>query len=288
MMKTYHIYSFCKINLSLRVIKKLNSGLHKIQSFITFANLYDKIFIKETKLKKDKIIFFGKFSNGINIKNNTIKKTINILRKHNFLKKNYFIVKVKKNIPHSSGLGGGSMNSANLINFFLSSYKLKISKKNLLNIAYKIGSDVPLGLKKKNTFLIDFNKNLLRTKKKLNLYVVLVKPNIKCLSKSIYFKNKQHSKAYSKKIISNFGKFFNLKMVKFDKNDLESVVFKLYPKTKNLSFFIKNQQKCIFSRMTGSGSTFVGYFSQLIDAKKAKKNILKKFPNYWCVIAKTI
>ena len=40
------------------------------------------------------------------------------------------------------------------------------------------------------TFLINNNKSLIRTKSKLNLYVLLVNPGIKCLSKDIYLMNK--------------------------------------------------------------------------------------------------
>jgi len=57
---------------------------------------------------------------------------------------------------------------------------------------------------------------------------------------------------------------------------------------KNLNTFIKEQENCIFSRLTGSGSTCVGYFKNLKSARKAKKNITKKFPNYWCEKAETI
>ena len=58
---------------------------------------------------------------------------------------------------------------------------------------------------------------------------------------------------------------------------------------KNFSFkFIKEQKNCIFSRLTGSGSTCVGYFKNFKSAQKAKKNIIKKFPNYWCERARTI
>ena len=123
-MKTFLIHSFCKINLSLRVIKKLNTGLHEIQSLVTFANLFDKIIIKETKLNKDKIKFFGKFKKNINTKENSITKTLDIFRKYNFLKNKKFLIRVKKNIPHSAGLGGGSMNSARIMRFFLTNYKL--------------------------------------------------------------------------------------------------------------------------------------------------------------------
>ena len=137
-----------------------------------------------------------------------MKFSTDILRKYNYLINKKFIINIKKNIPHSAGLGGGSMNSAALINFFLSTYKLKINKKKLLAMSSKIGSDVPLGLKIKNTFLMDGNKYLKRFKGKLKLFVVLVNPGIRCLSKNIYSANKKFSNTCSKKTALNFKKLF--------------------------------------------------------------------------------
>ena len=86
-MKTFLIYSFCKINLSLRIIKKLHTGLHKIQSKVTFVNLFDIIKIKEINSEQDQIKFHGKFKHNINLKANTISNTLDLLRKNNYLKK---------------------------------------------------------------------------------------------------------------------------------------------------------------------------------------------------------
>ena len=287
-MRTFLIYSFCKINLSLRIIKKLNTGLHQIRSKVTFANLFDIIKIKEINSTKDQIKFYGKFRYNINLKNNTISKTLDILRQNNYLKKKKFKIYIKKNIPHSSGLGGGSMNSAALIKFFLSNYKLNINQRKLYKIANKIGSDVPLGLKIRNTYLTGGRKYLKRFKGKLKLHIIMANPGIKCLSKNIYSKNKQFSNSYQQEINLNFQKLFSLKNIRSERNDLEQTVFKLYPRIEVLNTFIAEQENCIFSRLTGSGSTCVGYFKNSESAQKAKKNIILKFPNYWCEKAKTI
>ena len=37
------IKSYAKINLSLGVVGKLKSGYHKIESLVSFLNLYDEI-----------------------------------------------------------------------------------------------------------------------------------------------------------------------------------------------------------------------------------------------------
>ena len=46
--------SFAKINVSLKVLGRLNSNLHNIESLISFVDLYDVILIKDHKSNKDK------------------------------------------------------------------------------------------------------------------------------------------------------------------------------------------------------------------------------------------
>ena len=77
-MKNFKIKSYCKINLSLRVIKKLNNNYHNIISLITFCDLHDVISISKIKNLRDKISFSGKFKKGINKKSNTVTKILNL------------------------------------------------------------------------------------------------------------------------------------------------------------------------------------------------------------------
>ena len=127
-MKKFKIKSFCKINLFLSVIKKLNKNYHIIKSLVTFCSLYDVITISKKKGVEDNITFSGKFKKGIDKQNNTISKTLFLLRKENLLKNQFFNINIKKNIPHGSGLGGGSSNAANLINFLILKKLIKINK----------------------------------------------------------------------------------------------------------------------------------------------------------------
>ena len=49
-------------------------------------------------------------------------------------------------------MGGGSMNAASLINFFINHKILKIKKSEIKNITSQIGSDVILGIKPTTLF----------------------------------------------------------------------------------------------------------------------------------------
>ena len=287
-MNNFKIKSYCKINLSLRVLKKLNSGYHNIISLITFCDLHDVISISKIRNLKDKINFSGKFKKGINKKSNTITEVLNLLRNKKLLENQAFKINIKKNIPHGSGLGGGSSNAADLLNYFNLKMKLKLNKNKIKKLASQIGFDVPVNLERKNTFLTGKKDKILRFSQKFKLNLLIVYPNLICSTKKIYQKNKKIS--FSKRQPS-FSAISNKKLINFLKsehNDLEKTVIKIYPKVKKIIDYIKSQKGCYFSRITGSGSACIGIFSNMKNAIYAQKLIKLKYPKYWCAVSKTI
>ena len=259
---------------------RYKNNLHKIQSIISYINLHDKISIKSIKKPNHIIKFNGPFSK--NLKNNTISKLLNILEKKNLIKKKYKI-EIRKNIPQKSGLGGGSMNAASILSYFIKKNIISISKNEIIKICNQIGSDVFLGLDRKNSILAS-NKKLKKFKTKIGLFVVLMKPKKGCSTKEIY----RRVKKFSKKRIKISSKIFNVDSLKTEKNDLEEPAFSLYPNLRKLKIFLSNTDQVKFVRMTGSGSTIVAYFSNKKSAITALKLAKKNFKNYWSILSKTI
>ena len=287
-MEKFKIKSYCKVNLTLRVLKKLNSGYHSISSLITFADLHDKILISKTNRTKDIISFSGRFNKGIDKKKNTISKLLNLLRQKKMINKQMFKINIEKNIPHGSGLGGGSSNAAVLLNYFNSKMKMNLSKEQLQNLAFKIGSDVPIILEKKNTFLTGKKNIIMRINQNFRLNLLIVYPGIICSTKKIYKNNKKNipkktPNLFKKRSIKNL-----LNLLKNNDNDLQETVIKIYPKIKKIIDLIKLQNGCYLSRITGSGSACIGIFSTKKNAIYAQKMIKLKFPKYWSFVSKTI
>ena len=287
-MDNIKIKSYCKINLSLKVLKKLNSGYHNIISLITFSDLHDVISISRIRELKDEISFSGKFKRGINKKSNTITKVLNLLRSNKLLKNQAFKINIQKNIPHGSGLGGGSSNAANLLNYFNLKMKLKLSKNKIRKLADQIGFDVSINLEKRNAFLTGKRGKILRLNQKFKLNLLIVYPNLICSTKKIYERNRKInlSKPQSFFYIKDNKKLINF--LKNENNDLEKTVIKIYPKIKKIIDYIKSQKGCHFSRITGSGSACIGIFSNMRHAIYVQKLIKLKYPKYWCAVSKTI
>jgi 4-diphosphocytidyl-2-C-methyl-D-erythritol kinase len=281
-MKYSKIKSYAKLNLALNIVGKANS-LHRIESIVSFINLYDLIKIKQIKSKKHLIKFKGKFSKNIN-DNNTISKLLEILEKKKILKDKKFKIEVDKYIPNKAGLGGGSMNAASILKFLIKKKIIRIKKKEMVKISNLIGSDVILGLNQKNA--------ILNSKKKIRyfnnikkFYPLIVKPNFGCSTKKIYSKVRKFNKVMLNRTNK---KMFSFDYLKKMNNDLEYVAFLRYPKLKIIKSYLENSLDPVFVRMTGSGSALVAYFQTKKRCELAKKRFNKNYKNYWCIASKTI
>ncbi len=275
------VKSYAKINLALNITGKINK-LHKIESLVAFINLHDVIFIKKIKSKNHNIIFDGKFSKNIN-SNNTVSKLLKILGKKKLLDQKFFI-RIIKNIPQKAGLGGGSMNAANILKYLSKKKIIKVNKKQLIEISSYVGSDVILGLDSTNTILTSNNK-IKRYRNCKKLYTLIVKPNFGCSTKDIYSQVKNFDKIKFRKPSK---KMFDCIFLKKMNNSLEKIVLNRYSTLKRIKSYLINLENPVFVRMTGSGSALVSYYYSKKQCDKAQKQFNTDHKKYWCISSKTI
>ena len=281
-MKVFKIQSHAKINLALNVTGK-TTKLHKIESIISFIYLHDLIYLKQINKKNHEVSFKGEFSKKIN-NNNTVTNLLKLLDKKNFLNDKKFEIKIIKNIPQEAGMGGGSMNAASLLNFFIEKKIIKIKKNKLKKISNEIGSDVILGIKPSSAILLS-NGDIKKYKNKIKFHVLVTKPNFGCSTKYIYSKVNSFSKP---QFNPPKQKLFEAKYLKNLDNDLEKVALNKYPELKIIKSYLSGLPNALFARMSGSGSSIVAYFHSKKACKKAYSQYKRKFTMHWCIESKTI
>ena len=143
--KNFSYFAPAKINLCLKIGKKRPCGYHELASVVGFTEFGDAINIQLSNL--DELILSGRFSADIETKssNNLVMKSLNALRNLN-----HYIpplkITIDKQIPVGGGLGGGSSDAATVFLALNKIFDLNISKKNLTEIALRIGADVPVCL----------------------------------------------------------------------------------------------------------------------------------------------
>ena len=143
--------------------------------------------------------------------------------------KSNYLIKVKKNIPIGSGLGGGSSNAAYTLKMLNKIYSLNIKNSSLEKIGGKIGGDVPFfingGIKKISgigNIIENINSDSIKDK-----IFLLVFPNFSISTTWAYEKIKKHLS--SNKINPKFPPLTNKVDWTLFENDFEHIVCLAYP-----------------------------------------------------------
>lgn len=272
------VKSPAKLNLCLFVLGKRNDGFHEILSVVQKIDLCDIIEIRNAD--KNSVSFESDWEIP---KNNTVFISLEYISSFT---KNFYRVRIKKNIPPGAGLGGASSNAGTILNVF----KNKIPEDKIWSIAEKIGSDVPLFLRKSPSVISGRGEIVseISIGGLDSVIFLVVFPNITSITKDVYHRFDTINTDQDKRKLEILKDLINSAgVIKWDDfknvlgyNDLETAFLQMYPEAKNVKEFLSRFAKFY---LTGSGSSF---FSVFFDEKEAERiyNILKQnFKFVWLV-----
>ena len=183
-MKSLHIRSFAKINISLNITKKREDGFHEIDSIMLPISLHDSLVISKLKSGNDNFVTVDDFSIGsfsYNLATFSIEKMQSV---YHFNDK--FRVLIHKVIPIQAGLGGGSSNAAFTMRAVNTMLKLGATDDELIEMSKSLGCDIPFFIKCKPARVGGVGDKLTPINVKNNYYVLIVKPEAGCSTKEIY------------------------------------------------------------------------------------------------------
>jgi len=265
--------AYAKINLHLAVTEKRADGYHNIESVMASVSLCDEIKVlvcekRKTENSELEIEAYGRFGSVIQdlpLKENLVYKAF-VLFFENVSYSVYMKIRLNKSIPAGAGLAGGSSDAAamlRLLNRIFHCYSFR----QLMALSSKIGADVPFCLQKKAAFCTGTGNNISVYKRlKLSLWVVIVFNDFHICTKEAYKKVLSYNNHYdsSNKIkeliyLLDFGYYYN---------SFENYAIEKYPEIACVKKFMYDYG-AIFSLMTGSGSSVVGYFKSKQTACKA-------------------
>jgi len=271
------IPSYAKINLILRILGKRPDGYHTLQTVLQTIDLQDQLTFE----------FEAATTFDINLKlsdpqipsdeSNLIHRACQAFHKIHPLKHRVNI-KVEKRIPIQSGLGGGSSNAAATLIAISRLYDWPIPMKELHQIAATLGSDVPFFLEGGSALGTVRGDKIRKLDDWPGVNVLLLIPDVSCSTSAIYEEYDRRNlltlESKSIKIRGVQRPESQRDYVSLVKNDLERVVFALYPELDSIK---KRLLKlgAIAAALTGSGSAIFGLFSDADEFEKA----VKAFPN---------
>jgi 4-diphosphocytidyl-2-C-methyl-D-erythritol kinase len=139
--KKITVFANAKINLELNVLGKRADGYHNISTVFQSINLCDEITVEISDGDEITALTEGAVIEGENLVAKAAKLFLNEMGKSTFVK-----IIIKKSIPLSAGLAGGSTDAAAVLLALNHIYSCPFSQEKLLEIALKLGADVPFCL----------------------------------------------------------------------------------------------------------------------------------------------
>lgn len=268
------VFSNCKINLGLNVVRKRSDGYHDIETVFYPVFWNDALEAVENPDSQQ----FNLNISGLSVEG-PIKDNI-IYKAHQLIAELYSLPPVKvhlhKNLPMGAGIGGGSANAASYINLIDAKFNLKMPLTEKLEIASKLGSDCSFFIENKPVFATEKGNVFENVNVDLSeYYILLVYPNIHSNTKLAYnginptIPNISIKKIIETEPISNWRDLLV--------NDFEKSVFKVYPQISD----IKNKMYtngAVYASMSGSGSTVFGLFKEkpIWQANKSERVFIQE------------
>lgn len=177
--------AYAKLNLAIDVYNRLENGYHNIDMITVPLFLHDTLEINKIGDTTNTYLFCDDERVPCD-ESNLVHKAFTILKQEYNFKTN-FKVYIYKRIPLQAGLGGGSSDAASMLKALPTMLKdLNITEEILMNLAPKIGSDVPFFVKCKPARVKNIGDVLNPITIKCPYYVLLVKPLQGLSTKKIY------------------------------------------------------------------------------------------------------
>ena len=254
-----------KINLAIDVLRKRPDGYHDVIMIMQSVALYDTINVKPIRGGK---ITVTTDSNLIPVGSDNIVYKVAELLKNKYNVKDGAEIQIEKNIPVAAGLAGGSTDAAATIKLLNKAWGLKMSKVEVLEIAKKIGSDVPFCIEGGTALAEGLGEKLTSIKPLPECFILLAKPEINISTKEVYdgidieeIKERPDIKG----MIENLNKGNLPDVASKLCNVLENVTVKKCPQIPNIKEKLI-EYGALGSVMSGSGPTVFGIFD---DQSKA-------------------
>jgi 4-diphosphocytidyl-2-C-methyl-D-erythritol kinase len=272
-----------KINLALHVTGRREDGYHLIETLAVFTRFGDRIDI--TPCKTDEFRLIGPYGSGIPANHGNLVLKARDAFRHAFQGSagKSLSITLEKNLPPSSGIGGGSSDAAATLHGLARLYGANISREDLSHISLMLGADLPMCLAARPLIARGTGEKIEILRDFPSLPMVLVNPGIEVSTPAVFraLSNRENGPLPSQPLPRDPGGL--LAWLKQTRNDLERPACGIAPAISDVSRALK-EAGASFARMSGSGATCFGLFETAETAENGARAISGAHPG-WFVAA---
>lgn len=275
---TIREFAPAKINLALHVLGRRADGYHELDSVVAFASVGDDLELllaAETTLRVD-----GPFAADVPVTSDNL-----VLKAHAALSAEFQVppiaMRLTKNLPVASGIGGGSADAAAALRGILKLSGIQSDAETLQRIALSLGADVPVCLHGKACRMQGVGEVITDLEHLPAKAVLLANPRKACGTADVF-------RTMGLKAGESLGTALDVKAPSAWRNDMTVAAVHVLPEIAAVLSELQNAAPDQTVRMSGSGATCFALFEDYRDAEAAGRLLAQSHPQWWIKPARLI
>jgi 4-diphosphocytidyl-2-C-methyl-D-erythritol kinase len=274
-----------KLNLYLHVTGRRDDGYHELDSLVCFADIHDTVIARAS----DQLTFhvsgpYGEVlqesAGATGLPENLVIRAAKRLAELTNRAPHVHLELIKR-LPIASGIGGGSADAAATLKALCRLWGITPSPTELHALAKKLGADVPVCLTGKSAYMGGIGEVLEKVSSLPKLGLVLINPGIPLETPPVFkARTGPFSQAARFSAAPNSTEEF-IDLLHARHNDLMPPAISLAPVIGTVLEALKATAGCLLARMSGSGATCFGLYSNAAEAKTAAKALKSSHPQWW-------
>ena len=280
-----------KINLYLHVAAPDARGYHPLQSLVVFADIGDEIEFLPAQSggladeRMPRLGIEGPFSDGLDAgEDNLILKAVRRFEAGAAVKVDRHHIRLAKNLPVASGMGGGSADAGAVLHLLRRLYAPEMEDADLSAIAGAIGADGIMCLWSQSAFAEGYGEILTPAHVPV-IPAVLVNPGGACATAKVYGGYDKQGRFNEIDARPDFDGIRDIRQLisalSHTRNDLQSPAIHLQPAIAEVLTALEAQDETLFARMSGSGATCFALCETDEAAEALSLRIQTMMPDAW-------
>jgi 4-diphosphocytidyl-2-C-methyl-D-erythritol kinase len=275
-----------KINLYLHVVGRRADGYHLLDSLIVFAETGDVI--AAAPAGDITLAIDGPFAANLSADaDNLVLRAARGLRDLCGISAGAAI-RLTKNLPVASGIGGGSADAAATLRALIALWKVAPEHHALEKLALSLGADVPVCLAGKSSLIGGIGEIVTPVGAMPETHMLLVNPGVATPTPAVF---KARQGAFPPAIAWQGGQENAAQLaeaLRRFRNDLTAPARTVTPVIETVLQAIEGTANCLLARLSGSGATCFGLYATAADAEAARLKLVTRHPDWWAVATRLV
>lgn len=278
--KTIKVTAHAKVNLTLHVVGQRANGYHELHSLVCLTEFGDQIHLSPGAEFSFQVI--GPYAAGIPVdESNLVVQAAKFMAQTHSKSLDCQII-LEKNLPMASGIGGGSSDAAAVMRALSQYWSVPLPNVDEL---MALGADIPVCMNKGLTLMQGAGEDVTQLSTAPNWGLVLVNPSVGVSTPAVFNALDSKQNPPMQNVAENC---VDIAWLGDQRNDLEPPAKAMVPEVATVVDAISEIPQCQVARMSGSGATCFGLFTDIKRANLAADHLQQAHPNWWVVATKMV